>query len=338
VKQNGEISLRYSRPNDLHRLAQLEQAAFPEDFFATQLLEELLTQDRATVLVAEKQGALVGAVYLLWKRHGLNAYGKVFSLAVAPSAQGQGLGLGLMKAAEDEARRRTVARLTLEVRQTNQKALQLYKKLGYQRAGRLKGFYPDRTDGIRFAKNLNLDDSAFPPDWRNPQKQSLWALLPQLQNRGSQSPENPILPDSRDPLELGLWAQQQGLEVRLISNLAKPLEPNSTSTENRHSTQQTQAYAGDMGWAGYGFGLADLQVGWSRGFLLLLYFSHKAGVRASWWALGDLGSFVKLVPLERQQVNLLEFSVEQFADWTKPKVKTGRALLSISTSVGLGAL
>ncbi|MDA0690967.1 MAG: GNAT family N-acetyltransferase [Nitrospinae bacterium] len=158
MKRNSAVTLRYGRPDDLHQLADLERAAFPDDAFEIGLIEELLTQNRATVLVAEDQGRLVGVVYLLWKRHRLNKYCRVFSLAVDPSARSKGVGLGLMKTAEQEARFRSVARLTLEVRQTNLLAIQFYRKLGYRRTGKLRGFYPDGTDGLSFGKNLTLED------------------------------------------------------------------------------------------------------------------------------------------------------------------------------------
>ena len=64
------------------------------------------------VLIAEADGALVGSVYCAVKGDGLY----LTRMAVAPARQKQGIGRALLKAAESEARRLGVGRLTLRVR------------------------------------------------------------------------------------------------------------------------------------------------------------------------------------------------------------------------------
>lgn len=63
-------------------------------------------------------------------------------LAVHPDYQGQGLGQLLLYTLLKEARHRQLERATLEVRASNQAALSLYQKFGFQMAGRRKGYYP----------------------------------------------------------------------------------------------------------------------------------------------------------------------------------------------------
>lgn len=56
-------------------------------------------------------------------------------LSVLPSARGQGLGRQLLREVERQARERGCARLTLEVREDNARALGLYQEQGYVHAG-----------------------------------------------------------------------------------------------------------------------------------------------------------------------------------------------------------
>ncbi|MDY7014809.1 MAG: ribosomal protein S18-alanine N-acetyltransferase [Cyanobacteriota bacterium] len=62
-------------------------------------------------------------------------------LAIRPDFQGQGLGQALLLALLKSAVQRQLERATLEVRASNNTALSLYRKFGFQVAGRRKGYY-----------------------------------------------------------------------------------------------------------------------------------------------------------------------------------------------------
>ena len=64
-------------------------------------------------------------------------------LAIDPRFQGQGLGQALLWVLLTSANRRQLERATLEVRSSNSIALSLYKKFGFQEAGRRKRYYAD---------------------------------------------------------------------------------------------------------------------------------------------------------------------------------------------------
>jgi [ribosomal protein S18]-alanine N-acetyltransferase len=70
-------------------------------------------------------------------------------LGVHPQYQRQGLGTLLLTALLDKARSIDMARATLEVRATNQGAIDLYERFGFQTVGRRKKYYQDTgEDGI----------------------------------------------------------------------------------------------------------------------------------------------------------------------------------------------
>jgi [ribosomal protein S18]-alanine N-acetyltransferase len=64
-------------------------------------------------------------------------------LMIHPEYQGQGLGQLLLVALLEDAMRRKLERATLEVRVSNKAAISLYKKFGFQVAGRRKGYYQE---------------------------------------------------------------------------------------------------------------------------------------------------------------------------------------------------
>jgi [ribosomal protein S18]-alanine N-acetyltransferase len=70
-------------------------------------------------------------------------------LGIHPQYQRQGLGQLLLAALLDKARSIDMARATLEVRASNQGAIQLYEQFGFQTVGRRKKYYQDTgEDGI----------------------------------------------------------------------------------------------------------------------------------------------------------------------------------------------
>ncbi len=56
----------------------------------------------------------------------------IHDLAVAPTYRGQGIGRKLLAAVEEEARRRDCCKVTLEVREDNVSAQQLYQRVGFR--------------------------------------------------------------------------------------------------------------------------------------------------------------------------------------------------------------
>ncbi len=62
-------------------------------------------------------------------------------LMISPQYQGQGLGQLLLYGLLQDAVKRNLERATLEVRVSNQPALSLYRKFGFQVAGQRKGYY-----------------------------------------------------------------------------------------------------------------------------------------------------------------------------------------------------
>lgn len=82
--------------------------------------------------------------------------GHITNIAVDPAFRNQGAGKAILTALLDEAERRKLAAVTLEVRKSNHIALNLYKKFGFICAGIRKEYYHDtKEDAIIMWKYLS---------------------------------------------------------------------------------------------------------------------------------------------------------------------------------------
>lgn len=93
-------------------------------------------------------------------------------LAVHPSYRRQGFGQVLLQALLTVAQQQGLERATLEVRASNQSALSLYQKFGFQEVGRRRRYYPDTgEDGLILWLN-GLQQAEFVQKLRQWQQQS----------------------------------------------------------------------------------------------------------------------------------------------------------------------
>lgn len=72
----------------------------------------------------------------------------VFTFAVRKEFEGRGWGKTLLAHTIDKAKDCGIATIMLEVREDNMRAIGLYKKFGFERAGIEENYYDDGTDAI----------------------------------------------------------------------------------------------------------------------------------------------------------------------------------------------
>ena len=81
--------------------------------------------------------------------------GQIVNVATHPDYRRRGAGRMLMEAIEKDAHGRGFTLLSLEVRVSNEPAIELYKRYGFETAGVRKGFYTaPREDAYVMLKNL----------------------------------------------------------------------------------------------------------------------------------------------------------------------------------------
>lgn len=137
--------LRPMRWWDIEPIVDLERASFDDPWSAELFWSELALGDRRTYLVAEDAGIITGYA-------GLADYGEegyVQTLAVAATARRSGLGTRLLLALMDDAVRRGLRQVGLEVRVDNTAAQALYRRFGFAPVGIRPGYYqPSGADAL----------------------------------------------------------------------------------------------------------------------------------------------------------------------------------------------
>lgn len=81
----------------------------------------------------------------------------LLNIGVCKRYQGQGYGARLLRHALENARLNHASKLFLEVRPSNERAVELYRHFGFRQIGLRKGYYPatiGREDALIFDKEL----------------------------------------------------------------------------------------------------------------------------------------------------------------------------------------
>ena len=143
------VAVRVARPKDEAGLARLDAAAWTPASGFPSVLERVndpfftfFTDDSppGAHLVAELDGRLAG--YIRVKpvtplRENAHVLG-IVGLAVAPGSRRRGVASALLAAAEQHARARGARKLSLRVLSSNETAMRLYERHGFQREGTLR--------------------------------------------------------------------------------------------------------------------------------------------------------------------------------------------------------
>ena len=98
-------------------------------------------------------GALAGYYLLMYAVDEAH----LLDVAVAGARQRQGLGRHLLDRIAARAREQGMASILLEVRPSNERALDVYRRHGYAEIGRRKGYYPAGPGGREDAIVMRLE-------------------------------------------------------------------------------------------------------------------------------------------------------------------------------------
>lgn len=120
----------------LPEILEIEQLCFTETWREVDFLR-LIDLPDALCLVAMESGMVIG-YSCLWVVIESSELG---NLAVHPDFQRLGVGARLLERNLDVCRKRGVAAVFLEVRASNQRAISLYERYGFQRIGLRKRYY-----------------------------------------------------------------------------------------------------------------------------------------------------------------------------------------------------
>ena len=131
-----------ARGGDADTIARLHAEGFYRGWTREEFAAYVAGKDTPVYVACDSRRRIAGFAML---RH-LGDEVELISIAVDRKWRNKGVGLMLMRALFDAVLMSPAKRMLLEVAADNTPALQLYGKLGFQKVGERKGYYP-RPDG-----------------------------------------------------------------------------------------------------------------------------------------------------------------------------------------------
>lgn len=138
---------------DLNALRKIELESFGKDAWPLFDLIAVLTFNDVIRLKAVEDNQMVG--FVAGDPHPRDGWGWISTIAVDSRYRRRGIGLALLHACESKL---GVPQSRLTVRISNQSAIMMYEKDGYQTREIWKAYYNDGEDGIVMEKNLNQQE------------------------------------------------------------------------------------------------------------------------------------------------------------------------------------
>lgn len=147
--------LRTMEQRDIPALAALERICFSDPWSENAFLGELCNPRARFVVAQDDTGLILGYLGL----HHVLDEGYIANIAVDPLYRRRGIASALLADAESFARDASLSFLTLEVRQTNFGAQELYRRHGFSPAGLRKNYYQDpKEDAVLMTRSLKEEE------------------------------------------------------------------------------------------------------------------------------------------------------------------------------------
>ena len=147
----NDLKIEKMQLSDIDEIALLEKECFSAPWSENALSEEL-ENELARFYVARYESNLAGYI------GAFNVFGEVSitNVAVTENMRKKGVATALLNKLEETARLENADFITLEVRASNAKAINLYSKNGFQKVGERKDFYSNpKENAILMTKPLH---------------------------------------------------------------------------------------------------------------------------------------------------------------------------------------
>ncbi len=147
LESAANISIEPASLRDLNALRTLEKVCFPKDAWPLVDLIGVLTFPGVVRLKAVDAREMVGFIAGDIRR--LEGVAWIATVAVLPEHRSRGIGSALLAACEEKI---SVNRIRLCVRVSNDNAIRLYERFGYERVGEWSRYYQDGESALVMEK------------------------------------------------------------------------------------------------------------------------------------------------------------------------------------------
>lgn len=146
------VSIRRAERADLLAVVRIESASFPQPWPANAFGQFL--GDSGFLVAVDAHGQVVGyAVADVTHTHG-GVLGHLKDVAVHPDRRGEGIATGLLQRVFAVVGSQGADSIKLEVRESNESAMALYRRLGFGELRRVEDYYADGEDAVVMIRDL----------------------------------------------------------------------------------------------------------------------------------------------------------------------------------------
>lgn len=130
------MKIKLMNPEDLSQVAEIEKQIFSVPW-SEKAFKESVESENTIYIVAKENEKVLGyaGMYVSFEE------GSITNIAVDIEVRRRGIGRKLIADILDKANERGVEKIFLEVRETNEPAIALYEKMGFEKNGIRKNFY-----------------------------------------------------------------------------------------------------------------------------------------------------------------------------------------------------
>lgn len=145
------MNIRNMNLDDLDKIMEIEKRIFSSPFTKEGYIKDYNDNPFSLYKVLEVDDKIIGYVFLwvIFER------AQIITIAVDLDYQGKGYGKILMDDVISECVEKNIEDITLEVRISNQRAIELYEKFGFEVATIRKNYYADGENAYLMVKNVN---------------------------------------------------------------------------------------------------------------------------------------------------------------------------------------
>ena len=135
--------IRQAKLYDVPAISRIEQASFDEPWSAAEITKDVTSNDsNVYVAVLESDGEKAGYAEM----RTVAGEAQIYNIVIDKPFRGRGLGEMMLRHLIGRARESGCSLITLEVRGSNETAMELYSKLGFREVGKRPGYYAKGTE------------------------------------------------------------------------------------------------------------------------------------------------------------------------------------------------
>jgi [ribosomal protein S18]-alanine N-acetyltransferase len=154
-EQPAAWQVRAMTTDDLSAVSRIESQVYPFPWTRGNFADSLAAGYDSWVFETVPDRALLGYAVIMWLPDEVH----LLNISVATAWQGQGRGTAMLDWLMADAAARRARSMMLEVRPSNDRALQLYERKGFRRIGIRRRYYPaagdTREDAIVMVRRLD---------------------------------------------------------------------------------------------------------------------------------------------------------------------------------------